>query len=403
MRVRSLSIRFILTAVIAVGVTFLLFIGVVYSRLEHSLASQATALDQISTDNLSALLTSDFGLAVARLKFLAADTARRVQSIAARSDTAAAIQSRNVVAISQLLQAAAANAEVDAIAVVDADLHVIGGSSDQMDLVGVAKIINSSPVRSRFVDALKDSVGTQPALTLILLQDELAPFLSLRTPPRAQFVFFEPLKDDFGEIAGALIAQRWLRLGEPTLLEFSKITKTDITLYAAGQLTSAAGPFAPEITVPPKAFTNASGGNEFIARCGPALERLELCALKPIAELYSAQHKLTEIGKAEGLKLVRWLGVVGLASSILLMLLLWLTARPITGPLRRLADTVGAIANRSYDVKVEGTQRQDEVGAIARAVAQLKNSVREIDDLRGNLVSQHSILQTREAELRTQN
>nr|WP_244635669.1 EAL domain-containing protein [Chthonobacter albigriseus] len=85
------------------------------------------------------------------------------------------------------------------------------------------------------------------------------------------------------------------------------------------------------------------------------------------------------------------------------MILLALTARPITRPLRRLAETVGLIARGIYDVPVQGTDREDEVGAIARAVAILNDSVRERDELRANILVQNAILERREGELRTQN
>src|SRR5262249_32373874 len=114
-------------------------------------------------------------------------------------------------------------------------------------------------------------------------------------------------------------------------------------------------------------------------------------------------RQLTEIAKVEGLRLVNWLVVVGLSSSLLLILLLWLTARPITRPMRQLAARVGSIANGIFDDHVEGTERQDEVGAIARAVVLLNGSVRERDDLRSNILAQNVILERREVELRTQN
>ena len=47
---RSLSTRFIVTAVIAVAISFSLFIGLVYNRLEHSLATQSRALERISSE-----------------------------------------------------------------------------------------------------------------------------------------------------------------------------------------------------------------------------------------------------------------------------------------------------------------------------------------------------------------
>nr|WP_281379019.1 EAL domain-containing protein [Chthonobacter rhizosphaerae] len=82
---------------------------------------------------------------------------------------------------------------------------------------------------------------------------------------------------------------------------------------------------------------------------------------------------------------------------------LWLAARPITRPMRRLAQAVGQIADGIYDAPIEGQQRLDEVGSIARAVATLNDSVKERDLLRADILEKNAILLTREAQLRTQN
>lgn len=399
---RSLSTRFIVTAVIAVALSFSLFIGLVYNRLEHSLATQSRALERISSDNLSDVLTADLGLAAARLHYLFADTERRVQATAARSDATEVIRSRNVVAIAEVLGPAAADANVDAMAVVDLDLNIIAGSSDQMDFVAVDRAIKESALRSQFETAMAAETGD--GRLAVVVGDQLAPLMPPPVTPIVQFVYLVPIRDDFGEVTGAIIAQRWLRPAEKTLAEFSSITDTGIGVYAGGKLIGSVGTdFVTDIATVPETSIEGARDQGYIARCGPALERLEICALKPIEALYLAQHQLTEIGNAEGLRLVRWLGAVGLGSSILLIVLLFLTARPITGPLRRLAGTVGDIASGVYDTEVEGTERQDEVGAIARAVALLNKSVKEIDQLRKNIVAQHDILERREIELRTQN
>lgn len=216
---RSLSIRFIVTAVGAVAASFLLFIGVVYSQLEYSLKRQSEALESITTSNLSDVLGADLGLAAARLRFLSEDLGRRVQAIARREDTAAAIATRNVVAMAQLLGPAAHNAEVDGIVVVDRDLNVIGASTDAIDLVAVSQRVKSSPILADLEQVLASpSPEVDTRLQALYSSEELAPFAPINPNPLMQIVIMHPVRDEFGEIVAAVIAQRWIRPWEPTLL-----------------------------------------------------------------------------------------------------------------------------------------------------------------------------------------
>ena len=401
-KVRSLSVRFIVIAVVAVALSFSVFILLVYNRLEYSLSTQSQALEEISTNNLGDILTSDLSLAGARLDSLFADTTRRVQAIAARSDTTELVLSRNVVAISEVLHEAAENADVDSIVVVDPEFNVIGGSSDLMDLVAASNVLAEASICDDLIGVL-ETLDHTAGMSRVLPASALAPFSHPPVAPLAQFIIVEPLKDDFGEVMGALIAQRWLRPNEGVITEFSEITDTGLALFAGSDVVASAGTAFVKDLGSVRRVSEANDKDEFLSRCGPVLSVLELCVLMPKETLYEAQRQLTEIGSTEGLKLVRWLGIVGIGSSILLIVLLMLTARSITRPLRRLTDAVGAIAGGNYDVAVEGIERQDEVGAIARAVGLLKRSVKEIDSLQRDILNQNTILEQHEAELKTQN
>ncbi len=399
---RSLSIRFIVSAVVAVAAGFSLFIGVVYTRLDASLRSQAAALEAITTNNLSELLLADHGLAAARLRFMSEDIARRIEAIANRADTTMVVFSRNNVAIAELLKPAASNAEVDSIVVTDRQGNVVGASSSVFDLVAIDRRLKASSYYGRILSVLEEAdVDRSARIVDLMTAEEMPPVLddARRT---IQLVVVQPLYDEFGDVAGSLIAQRSLRALEPTLEEFTEITKVAVAVYYGDELVSQAGTrFVPNVDERPTSFVDPE--NQHVSRCGPALKRLELCALKPLEELYRAQREVTEIGRAEGISLVRWLGIVGLGASMFLTLILWLTARPITQPMKGLAEAVGFIARGVYDVPIEGQGRQDEVGSIARAVAVLNDSAKERDGLRADIFDKNVILERRESELRNQN
>ncbi|MGL5114232.1 MAG: methyl-accepting chemotaxis protein [Beijerinckiaceae bacterium] len=68
--------------------------------------------------------------------------------------------------------------------------------------------------------------------------------------------------------------------------------------------------------------------------------------------------------------------------AAVLALLAFVVAQSITKPLRALSETVGAISQDRLDVAVPGLDRQDEVGALGRAVAVLKTHLEERATLR---------------------
>ena len=402
---RSLSIRFILIAVSLTAVTFLLFIGLVVLQLDRNLARQSEELERLTDANLTTFLDADVRLAVARLRFQREDIARRVQGIGMRADTVAAIESQNMVAMEAILAPAARVAEVDSIVALDESGNVIGASIRNADLVALDTKVRSSQLRERFEQALARSERINPETVSTLAPKSAFADLNGHDEARhvAQIVMV-PVFDDFGDVIGGLVAQRWFRPAEPILDELASITDSGISVYAGDALVSAAA-------VPPgvvfarqgERMIATAGAQQFMARCAPAVTLLTVCAFKPLSELFAAQDEMTRIGQTEGRKLVRWLIGMGILSALGMSAAIALTALPITGKLRRLSVIVSAVARGNYDVSVQDTDRADEIGEISRAVVVLRDSVRERDNLRASIVVKNTELERQEHELRNQN
>ncbi len=401
----SISSRFIVGAVGTAALTFLGLIGLVLYQLDNSLARQESKLETISEARLAEVLDADVRLVAQQLDFLVNDTARRVAAIASRADTIAAVVSRNVVAISELLGPAATNADVDGIVVVDRLGNVIGASTDQVDLIGISTRMHAAGLAERIAPLLNENSPSKPATLIeIATTETVAPLIPGQHDGHVSEVIFVPLFDDFGDVSGGLVAQRWLRQPEPLLVEFAKMANVRLAVFLGDDIISSTGTASRiEIAVNDTSGLGTTTDGNWIARCGPALELLSVCTLKPIEDLYAIQNELTKIAKEEERSLVRGLFVFGLFATLLFIITSVLISRQITQPLTRITKVVGAVAEGSYGDHVDGTDRFDEVGDIARAVVVLQDSIRERDSLRANIQIANEALQRQEAELRTQN
>ncbi len=404
-RQRSLSTRFIAGAVgTAVG-TLVCLIGLVAYQLEQSIYRQETQLENLSEVKLAKILEADLRLAGTRLEFLVKDTERRVAAIASRTDAVAAVSSRNVVAMSEMLGPAARNADVDSIVVLDHEGKVVGASSGTADLIALNRRIATFAFASEIRDLLDNNQPndrrTYSALKPLSETGDLIP--NGRQNAISQ-ILFVPLFDEFGEISGGLLAQRWLREREGLLADLAQIGSVGLAITYGGKVISRAA-FDGDV----RALADSHGRKNIdatakhVLRCGTPVSPLGICALKPIEELYETQSELTRIGKEEEITLLRALVFLGVVAIILFASVSVALSRQIALPLTRITSVLSSIASGDYEDAVEDTERMDEVGDIARSVVLLQASMKERDNLRSRVDDKNKILLQQETELRKQN
>lgn len=404
-RLRSLSTRFTVGTTATAVAAFLCLIGLVVYQLERSIERQALKLEALSDAKLADTLDANVRLAGKRLEALFEDTSRRVSAIASRADTITAASSLNVVAMSEMLGPAAKNAQLDGIVVLNHTGKVIGASSGQADLISLDLRLS----RAKFAEPIKKLLArNNPAdpdiFTDLIPAKEFGALISKPEIFAISQVVFVPLFDDFGEVSGGLIAQRWLKHHEATLLEFAEIGSLSLAVLLDGTVISDAA-YLGDLSDIGKRHprSNITADGRHVIRCRTTIEPLEICALKPVEELYATQNELTKIGREEERSLVKALIVFGLCSTLVFVLLSIAIARQITRPLTRITRVVSGVAGGDYESEVDSTERADEVGDIARAVVLLQASVKERDSLRENIQVKNEILRRKETELRTQN
>lgn len=380
-------------------------IGLVAYQLESSMERQETELLNLSHARLLETLTADVKLAGTRLEFLFQDRLRRVTAISERIDTAKAVESRNNVAMSELLGPAAKLADVDSLVVLDEMGRVIGASSYSADLVTLNIRIRKLGFFGEIAASLKNSLpGQKRTFSAILPREDTGIFVPGDNINAVSQVVFVPVFDDFGYVIGGLLAQRWLRAEETLLVDLANINSFELAVVFADTVISRAnfsGGFG-DLEVSPRAPNITFDGSKII-ECGIPLAPVTVCAMLPIQELTATQAELTRIGTEEEEKLLRWLFLFGLLALVAFAAVAFLLSRQITRPLTKITRVLTGIAAGDFESQVVGTERLDEVGDIARSVVSLQRSVKERDALRARVHEKNTILRSQEAQLREQN
>lgn len=380
-------------------------IGLVAFQLEDSMQRQEAELLELSRARLVETLSADVKLAGTRMEFLFQDRLRRINALSERVDTAKAVESRNVVAMSELLGPAAKLADVDGIVVLDEEGHVIGASSYSADLVELGSKMQGLSFFNEVSKSLKDSFpGEKLTYSAVLPKSETGVFVPGDQVNEVSHIAFVPVFDDFGYVIGGLVAQRWLRPEEPLLADLAKINSFEMAIVFDDQIISTAnftGNYS-DLTRS-KETPNITLDGEHVIECGVPVVPMTVCALTPIAALTEIQNKLTRIGTEEEAKLLRRLFLFGLIALVAFAAVAFLMSRQITRPLTKITRVLTGIAAGDFESKVVGTERLDEVGDIARSVVSLQRSVKERDALRERVHEKNSILRSQEAQLREQN
>lgn len=404
-RQSSLFWRYTYGAVFTALCAFAGLIGIVAYQLDVSMTRQEAELLKLSKSRLLETLTADVNLAGRRLEFLFEDRLRRVNAIAERSDTLSALESRNNVAMSELLGPAASEADVDAIVVLDESARVIGASSYNADLVTLGASIEKFGFYADIEASLNDSYpGEKLTFSKVYPLEETGIFVPGTLSNAISQVIFTPVFDEFGYVVGGLLAQRWLRPQEPMLVDLARIDDFQLAIVHGEQIVSRAnfsGGYS-DLLRPSTARNITADGERFI-ECGEPLSLITVCAALPIEALTETQLELTKIGSEEEAKLLQGLFVFGLMALVAFALVAFLLSRQITRPLTDITGVLSGIAEGDYESKVVGTDRSDEVGDIARSVVSLQRSVKERDALRVRVHQKNTILKTQETQLREQN
>jgi methyl-accepting chemotaxis protein len=393
-RFRSLSAQ-LLTSIIAIAtVTFVLLLMLTGASLRWMLADQEAQLSLVSEKQISQRLASDAQLARGRLEFLKRDVAQRIEIIAKQADVRTAAQSRNIVAINEVLAAAASVTDVDTLAIVDNGLRVAGTDLAETDLIGLTTALRTDPLSDEISKIIaKATRSTASVFVKIQVNSVLARGARPESASIAM-IFAYPVFDDFGDVMAVLLGSRTLRASEPLLAELARITSYDYIVRLQGRAISWTDD-------KPAQFGTGSGlllsaDKKTVARCGVPFGPADICAVTHMDELNTLTDELVRVGEINNQRFQYWMALFSLAALAAFCVTVVFASRRVTRPLQHIHETVSALARGEWTTRITGTERTDEIGEVARAVGVLQDSLAERDRLRSDAAAAALIRRRRE-------
>ncbi|GJD50263.1 hypothetical protein OPKNFCMD_3000 [Methylobacterium crusticola] len=403
----SLSTRLVAATLATAAFTLTCLVALVAVRADTDLHDQAVEVSRWSEAQLAERLLSDVSLAHARLQVMREDVNRRFGTIAHRADVAQAVQSGNTVLIAEVLQPALALADIDGAVVVDTQLRPLGAGRLDADLLKVQAALREVAFAPelRALTASRSTVASPGFSLLADGSDALARALAAPRLDGLVDVFAQPVLDEFSDVSALIVGYRHLRAEEPALVEFSRLSDRDVVVLRGEQVLSAAGrPLGPlDGLLRPGSPLLSFGHAGSAGRCVPVAAQVRICAAAPLAERDRLAAQVVGLGGRHIRALLVTLAAAALGAILLFSVVSTAVSRQITRPLRRITDAVREVAGGNWRIPVIGTERRDEVGAIARALVLLERSLEERDLLREDVIVQNTKLLGQEGALRDQN
>jgi methyl-accepting chemotaxis protein len=118
---------------------------------------------------------------------------------------------------------------------------------------------------------------------------------------------------------------------------------------------------------------------------GAEIEKVEADLLKVRAAQQNAAFSTTYT--------VAWIG--GLAAFLIAGSMCWVLTRSIAKPIVRMTDVMTKLANGDKGIQITGTDRKDEIGAMAKAVEVFKHNAIETDRLAAEQAKEHAAKEQR--------
>ncbi len=398
----TLGARLVVTVLLIATVAFTAFVSMTIFRLDTSLSRQSAELSALAEEKLVQTLDGAAGLGAVRLDLLFTNVDRQLGVIAQRADIVSAILSGNVVAMTETLRRGKASTDLDGVIIVDKGVNVLGAEYGNIDLLVSDAALKQTILKAEIEAIMAENDPLQPRgfMRVMKMDRVLATALGETQTDTMVLLAIQPVFDDFGDVFAAVVGHRVLRPNEPAIVEFSKIERAELLVLDGTRVISGslAGDAGETLAIGPadgSELVKTSDGKH-LARCVSLFVRWRMCALAPISELQSLRGELVRISQREGEALALWLVVMSVISLLVCGLTAFIAARYLAGPMSQIAQALRAVARGDWKVQVTGTERQDEVGDIARAVSVLQSSMQERDRLKVDVAIAESTNQRRE-------
>lgn len=392
----ALRVAAVIAAAAACGV--LIMIGLAEHLAQQRLISEREAIHTLAIERANERLAGEVTLANSQIDMLAAGFQDALALIAGEPEMQAAIGSRDTTALQrELSEGLARSGFVDGI-VIDQRANVLATMRKRADLDRLTLDLNSSGLGEQAHDLLDAAhLGVSEGYRRLVAMDREIAALFESGDAQAVFLVAVPVRGADRALQGLLIAVRPLKTSEPMLTNFAGAAKLGVSILLHGKVISRAGAAKPwalgDLPADGRFLWQAEADR--IARCTNGLTPFVICIERAIEEVSGFEAKVAAIGAEQAQHATRLLMLAGLGAMLLLALISFLIAWRATRPLIALAHRVEAISRGRFEIDVPHAARHDEIGQIARAVAQMRGRLQERDRMRAEMVRIDAINQRR--------
>jgi methyl-accepting chemotaxis protein len=382
----SLAFRWVLsvTAAAALGIGSLLL--VTEQEMKFQVGAQADAVHHLASQRMAQQADASISLVLERLNGMFTGLERSLDAISALRSTQAAAKSRNDVWIAEEIGRKLLRVGFTGAIVLDQDLRVIGADHTGASLLFSNDTLQMHDLRQTLQAMLVGKDRSNPGLYRYsgVIDPSLAAILLTQGVGSYGLVLGIPVFDDFGETAAIILAYRVVRMHEPVLNDFARITGSNVALMFGERVIAMTGPLLEEIHLRQADSAGLYHLAELasVARCRNVPSPLSICVMEPMREVSRLGSEIMAIGRAQFEKTRTTLYSIGLFSLVVMLLVLILLGRRLARPLSEIAASVDRVAQGQWKVEVPHALRFDEVGRIARALVQMQLSLAERDRMR---------------------
>lgn len=396
---RSLALRWVLSITVLVGLGISMLLAVTYTEMNSQISSQGATVRQLARHRMAERISSEIELAAQRLRDQFTGLEKSLLAVAGQRSSIAAVQGRNDVSIAELIGKRVRLAGMSGAIVIDQDRHVIGADRTGVELVMADEALRSHEVHTSIASLLADNDRSAPRVFRYVgaLDASFSSIFLTSVQDRYGLVLGVPVFDDFGEPLAIILAYRLVGSEEPTLQDFARTTGARIALVSDRKVISAAGADIDDIAFRPPEPDGLQAVPELHATglCKMALPKLQLCVLRPDAEIDQIGTGILDLGYSQLRHTQRMLLIVGTLAIAIITLVVIALARRLVRPLSEITRAVNDVALGEWRVEVRHVGRPDEIGQIARAVSAMQVSLIERDRMRQELMRIDAINQRR--------
>ncbi|CAN1542683.1 HAMP domain [Rhabdaerophilaceae bacterium] len=395
----SLALRWALVVTLLAGLGLTLMVHVVGRALRAKIDAESAHLTAIATQKMAERIGVEAQLADRSLHQLVQRYASELHSIARQPETMRSVLDRDDQQVTRRLQHALRLAGFDGGILLNARLQVLGSHNPNSGLVASELALRQLPSFGALQALIANNDPLAPSHFRFsgLLDIGFAQVFQEKVEDRYGFVMGTPVFDDYGDVAGLLMAYRLIRISEPIFESLARDIGADLALVTKDRIVSRSGAVPETISVQDAedgqllAIENASK----IYRCVNSLAMTRLCIFRDSATVTQFRDELQVLSATETDNMQMRLALFSAGLASLMGWLIMSLTRRLTGPLTDIATEVDRVASGDFTTRVRHVDREDEVGRIARAIESMQYALIERDRMRMEMVRIDAINQRR--------